>query len=66
MAAGAGTMIGVFLIIIDLTPADSGLTALIANRVVNATLTTGLVVVLVRASPEGRQGCRVPRTRSCS
>lgn len=38
MAVGSGTMIGAFLIIIDLTPDDSGLVPLIANRAVNAAI----------------------------
>lgn len=36
MAAGAGTLIGVFLILIDLTPHDSGLVPLVVSRTVNA------------------------------
>jgi len=42
MAVGAGAMIGVFLILIDLTPDDAGLVPLIANRAVN-----GIVMFLV-------------------
>lgn len=38
MAVGSGSMIGLFLILIDLTPDDSGLVPLIANRAVNGTL----------------------------
>ena len=38
MAVGSGAAIGLFLILIDLTPDDSGLVPLIANRAVNATL----------------------------
>ena len=66
MAIGSGTAIGVFLIIIDLTPADSGLAPLIANRVVNAAVMFALVGVLVlvarRRSPsvpvDGDSGVR--------
>ena len=36
MAVGAGALIGVFLILIDLTPHDSGLVPLIVSRTVNA------------------------------
>jgi drug/metabolite transporter (DMT)-like permease len=36
MAVGAGTLIGVFLILIDLTPDDSGLVPLVVSRAVNA------------------------------
>lgn len=35
MAVGSGTMIGTFLIIMDLTPEDSGLVPLVANRGAN-------------------------------
>jgi drug/metabolite transporter (DMT)-like permease len=49
MAVGAGVMIGAFLIIIDLTPADSGLTALVANRAANATIMSGAVIVIAIA-----------------
>jgi drug/metabolite transporter (DMT)-like permease len=44
MAVGSGTMIGVFLVLIDQTPEDSGLVPLIANRAVNASI---MLVVLV-------------------
>ena len=36
MAIGAGALIGVFLILIDLTPRDSGLVPLVVSRTVNA------------------------------
>lgn len=36
MAVAAGTLIGVFLILIDLTPDDSGLAPLVVSRAVNA------------------------------
>jgi len=42
MAIGSGTMIGAFMILIDLTPDDSGLIPLVANRAVNA-----LIMLLV-------------------
>lgn len=61
MAVGSGTAIGVFLIVIDLTPDDSGLVPLLANRVVNATIMfaiVGLIALRARmrsvASPEPR------------
>ncbi|MGV8970504.1 MAG: EamA family transporter [Microbacteriaceae bacterium] len=38
MAVGSGIAIGLFLVIIDQTPSDSGLVPLIANRVVNAAI----------------------------
>jgi drug/metabolite transporter (DMT)-like permease len=46
MAVASGAMIGVFLVIIDLTPDDSGLIPLVANRVVTAVLML-LAVALV-------------------
>ena len=51
MAVGSGTMIGAFMILIDLTPDDSGLVPLIANRAVNAAimlLAIGVVSQLAR------------------
>ena len=38
MALGSGVAIGTFLVLIDLTPDDSGIIPLIANRAVNATI----------------------------
>ncbi|MBC7725581.1 MAG: EamA family transporter [Burkholderiaceae bacterium] len=46
MATSAGTLIGVFLIIIDLTPDDSGLVPLVLNRATNATLLFATLAVL--------------------
>ncbi|MBX3094237.1 MAG: DMT family transporter [Cryobacterium sp.] len=46
MAIGSGTMIGAFLILIDLTPDDSGLVPLIANRGVNAVVMFSVIGVL--------------------
>ena len=43
MAVGSGAMIGVFLVLVDQTPDDSGLVPLIANRTVNA----GIMLVLL-------------------
>jgi hypothetical protein len=57
MAVGSGTMIGTFLILIDLTPDDSGLVPLIANRAVNAAimlLVIGVVAVLARRRVRAR------------
>jgi uncharacterized membrane protein len=47
MAVGAGAMIGVFLILLDQTPEDSGVVPLIANRAVNGAVMWTLVGVLV-------------------
>jgi len=50
MAVGAGAMIGVFLILLDHTPDDSGVVPLIANRVTNAAVMwTVVAIVVVRA-----------------
>lgn len=49
MAVASGTLIGVFLVLIDLTPDDSGLVPLLANRLTNATIlfaTIGLIAVV--------------------
>src|SRR5690606_10385886 len=68
MAVGSGAMIGAFLILIDLTPDDSGLVPLIANRAVNGiimfTVIGVLVVVAARRSSRvgGGVSVRVPPT----
>lgn len=46
MAIGSGAMIGVFLILIDLTPTNSGLIPLVFNRAVNSTIMFSAVGVL--------------------
>lgn len=46
MATASGALIGAFLILIDLTPDDSGLIPLIANRAVNATIIFSIIGVL--------------------
>lgn len=43
MAIGSGTMIGLFLVIIDQTPDDSGLVPLLANRITHSALLFGAV-----------------------
>jgi drug/metabolite transporter (DMT)-like permease len=51
MAIGSGVFIGLFLVIIDLTPTNSGLVPLIANRGVNALImfaTVGVLALLAR------------------
>ncbi|MBF4572748.1 DMT family transporter [Herbiconiux sp. VKM Ac-1786] len=47
MAVGAGAMIGLFLVIIDRTPDDSGLVPLLLNRATSAVIMVSAVVVLV-------------------
>jgi drug/metabolite transporter (DMT)-like permease len=46
MALGSGAAIGSFMILIDLTPADSGLVPLVMNRAVNGGIMFALVGVL--------------------
>ncbi len=46
MALGSGAMIGAFIIMIDLTPTDSGLVPLVLNRAVNGAIMFVLVGVL--------------------
>ena len=56
MAIGAGAMIGAFLIIIDLTPSNSGIVPLVVNRGVAAAIMFGVVGVVAltrRPSPGG-------------
>jgi drug/metabolite transporter (DMT)-like permease len=62
MAVGAGVFIGAFLILLDQTPADSGVVPLIANRAVNGTIMWAVVgIVVLRA--RGR-GADAPRARA--
>lgn len=57
MAVAAGTLIGVFLILLDQTPADSGLVPLVANRAVNGAIMWTVVGILVlRARRRGAVG----------
>ncbi|NYF09470.1 drug/metabolite transporter (DMT)-like permease [Leifsonia sp. AK011] len=58
MAVGSGTAIGIFLIIIDETPDDSGIVPLVANRATNSAIMFTLVGVLAliasrRGKPRG-------------
>lgn len=50
MAVGAGAMLGVFLILLDQTPRDSGVVPLIANRAVNGAVMWSAVALLVYRS----------------
>jgi drug/metabolite transporter (DMT)-like permease len=54
MATASGTMIGLFLVIMDRTPADSGLVPLLVNRAVNAALMFTSVGVLFWWMRRGR------------
>jgi drug/metabolite transporter (DMT)-like permease len=55
MALGSGSMIGAFMIMIDLTPHDSGLVPLVLNRAVNGTIMFALVGVLALAAGRRRR-----------
>lgn len=61
MATGAGALIGVFLIVIDLTPNDSGLVPLVVNRAVNATVMFSIIGILLLWSR--RRGAPAPSGR---
>jgi drug/metabolite transporter (DMT)-like permease len=55
MAIGSGIMIGAFLILIDLTPDDSGLVPLVLNRAVNAAIMFSIVGVLALVAAHRRR-----------
>jgi drug/metabolite transporter (DMT)-like permease len=58
MATGSGALIGVFMILIDLTPDDSGLLPLIANRSVNAAIMIATITVLALIAARRRTPSR--------
>ena len=58
MAIGSGAMIGAFLIIIDLTPADSGLIPLVFNRATSSLIMFAVVGVLLLTGRGGSGGWR--------
>jgi drug/metabolite transporter (DMT)-like permease len=64
MALGSGTAIGCFMVLIDLTPADSGLVPLVMNRAVNGGIMFALVGVLAlvgaRKAAAGGSAAREP------
>jgi drug/metabolite transporter (DMT)-like permease len=59
MATGSGVLIGAFMILIDLTPDDSGLVPLIANRAINATIMIATIAVLALVAARKRTRPRV-------
>ncbi len=67
MAVGAGAGIGAFLIIIDLTPADSGLIPLVANRAISSVMMFAIVGVLALRGVGGGSGWRpgIPLALAC-
>ena len=56
MATGSGVMIGAFLIMIDLTPTDSGLVPLVMNRSVNGAIMLTVVGIIALAGRRRRRG----------
>ncbi len=69
MAIGSGAMIGVFLIVIDLTPTDSGMIPLVFNRAVNAMIMFAVIGLLAlrRGSARDPRGWRagIPFAIAC-
>jgi drug/metabolite transporter (DMT)-like permease len=64
MAVGAGAMIGLFLVIIDRTPDDSGLVPLLLNRATSAVIMVSAVLVLVVVTRI--RGPRSPKTATAA
>jgi len=60
MAIGSGGMIGAFIIMIDLTPNDSGLIPLVMNRSVNGAIMLTVVGIIGLAARHRRRGTPVP------
>ncbi|MBH0053100.1 MULTISPECIES: DMT family transporter [unclassified Salinibacterium] len=60
MAVGAGSAIGLFFVILDAAPDDSGIITVIANRVVNAALMFTLFFVLAALAQRRRAGAPAP------
>ncbi len=58
MAVGSGAMIGAFLIIIDLTPDDSGLIPLVFNRATSSLIMFAVVGALIALGRGGSGGWR--------
>ncbi len=58
MTIASGALIGAFLIIIDLTPDESGLVPLVANRATSAVVMFTIVAVLLLAKRGGTAGWR--------
>lgn len=54
MAVASGALIGVFLVLIDLTPDDSGLVPLLANRATNAAILFTLIGVVAAVGSRRR------------
>jgi drug/metabolite transporter (DMT)-like permease len=63
MAVGSGTAIGIFLIVMDLTPNNSGLVPLVLNRGVESILMLGLVAILALRTRKDAATLSVPKPR---
>jgi drug/metabolite transporter (DMT)-like permease len=59
MAVGAGAGIGAFLVLLEFTPADSGLVPLFLNRAVNAAI-MGVAIAVVVLRRRMRGGAAIP------
>jgi drug/metabolite transporter (DMT)-like permease len=66
MAIGSGAAIGVFLVLLDLSPDDSGLAPLVMNRAVNGTIMFAIVGVMAWASLSSRSRIDTPSRSSRS
>ncbi|TFC46637.1 EamA/RhaT family transporter [Cryobacterium sp. TMT1-21] len=62
MALGSGAMIGAFMIMIDLTPEDSGLVPLVLNRAVNGSIMFAVVGLLALVALRRRRALTVAGT----
>ena|SRR3712207_5181561 len=60
MAVGSGSMIGVFLVLMDQTPDDSGLVPLIANRAVNASIMLAVLAGLAFRARRRAASAHIP------
>jgi drug/metabolite transporter (DMT)-like permease len=67
MAIGSGTAIGLFLVIISLTPDDSGLVPLVMNRAVNTMIMLGVVAFVALRRGRDTRGWRagIPFALAC-
>ncbi|MGZ0213089.1 MAG: EamA family transporter [Actinomycetales bacterium] len=60
MAVGAGSAIGLFFVILDAAPDDSGIIPVVGNRVVNALLMFTLFFVMAALAKRKRAGASAP------
>lgn len=64
MAVGAGSAIGLFFVILDAAPDDSGIIPVVGNRVVNALLMFTLFFVMAALANRKRAGASAPARHS--